>query len=67
MDERVVHQPGVRGFAKQIDQGEGHDPILLAPAVAPMDVETMQPLLVKMVYGGNSELDPSMEIGPADR
>ena len=56
MDERIVHQSGMRGFAQQIDQGKGHDPILLATAVAPIDVETMQPLLVKMVYGGNGEL-----------
>lgn len=56
VDERVVHQPGTRGFAKQIDQGKGHDPILLAPAVAPMDFKTMQPLAVKMVYGKNGEL-----------
>jgi hypothetical protein len=51
MDERVVHQAGIGCFAEEIDQGKGHDPILLASAVSPMDVETMQPLLVKMIDG----------------
>jgi hypothetical protein len=58
VDERVVHQPRIGCFAEEIDQGEGYDPILLASAISPIDVETMQPFLVKMVDSGNGKLRP---------